>query len=705
MSFSRRLSFSFLRLAEGAPALVEAVVFAAFFTTLLLSCFGLLGSPVAYGICLILLSKAWLVLAGRSPLVSRPFDSQFAQPFLFYVIAFFLLFLIVQSFFTPPASSDGLRIKLPRILLGVEYGAAWATTQVDALSLMYYTPAPFYFIFTPIEALHLPQAFYSIANTALLLGALLSMLQLFKPERRTIPTLFILVLFFSAPQFLFGALSEHEDVLTLFLSARAVVWLAARPPAAKSLAIGLWYGILAVAVKYSTAVFLPFAVLVLAGYFYGKERVLQLLRPKTVLMAALFLPPLSLLAFLPDILVAASRNMTVFDHMHRMSQYHVESVTNCGLHHFLLRMAEFLLDGFRMLVGIVPMDFASGASQTDFMPKGCAHESTSLAAFLPSGTFMRENTGFGFVCLVAFMSLFLAKGKARTVALASLLCFTASVAVYSYSFVYWSGISRYFVVGMLILPPAFMIATERLQAITSPKHFRWGAEIFLLPVLLVMLKSNAGLNKTPAIIGRGDTYSYRAGGILPALKTVEGRANIYFNDVMSFYTLLRVIPSNQVSLKKEIIPGVTNIVALPKSYTNGTNWHDDYWLLPIPSAQGDFVFMGPVKKSFGNVVPTAFFMNRTPKTPAALQGHDIRRYEKKQSPAAWVRGLGKAYRLQTFTVSETAKHYFIYRQDDAAQNGLCMQWQEAGVVSWYIGTPAMCKEPGLKWDDEEFAQW
>ena len=204
---------------------------------------------------------------------------------------------------------------------------------------------------------------------------------------------------------------------------------------------------------------------------------------------------------------------------------------------------------------------------------------------------------------------------------------------------------------------------------------------------------DAGLVESEEQRGRGSLEAFEEergvpGDIAQPLSTITGKANIYYNDLMPFYTLLRFIPSHDVSLKKEFVSGATNVIAVPREYSDNTNWHDDFWLLPVPSARGEYVPMGKTRKNFGNVVPTAFYMG-IPGVAARQQGSaEIHKFAPHQNIALWARLIGKQHEAYPIPAKEAVQHYV---SSAGSSEGLCVFETQGGVLFWHIDTRDACR--------------
>lgn len=654
---------------EAIPHNLQALIFGAFSTSVALSFFNALNQPLLYAVVFALSSFAFASFdrsVKTSPHTLAHYPSNDFIPSILIISG---CLLVLLAFFMMPISDDGQRIKLARIIMGVKTGSAWITSSVDTHSTMYIMPAPFFLIFTPIEALRLPQFSYALFNTFLIIGSLVNLSLLFG-RALSLQTVLYLTLFMLAPQFMFAGLTEHEDALTFFLATRTLYWLIAKPPTLESIFFAALCGILAVATKYTTIVFLPFALIALMLAYGDRDTIRAWFTPKTIFTAIILAVPIAFLVFLPDMKVDAARNTSVVDQIKYLGKLHGASTSHCGAGHFALRWFEWLIDPLRMNLNVLNKNLTAYIPEGSLLPAGCTHDDASFRYYVTPNLLVRESTQFGWIPIVALASLFVARGRQHRTALISILLFTVSVAIYSFSFSFWSGTGRYFMVGMLILIPAFVIAVETLKERVSEKIFVLLVLILLGPATLVFIRSESGLNKLPRIIRDGNLLEERAAGILPTLRQMHGPVNIYFNDLMSFYMMLRQIPSQDVYLKKELLPNTPNILALPQENSPETNWHDDYWLLPIPSARGDFTFMGPTHHNIGNKVPTTFYIGTPNHSVDTADAFTIVHFPCELKVETWLKSLGTSYHSRRVATKE-GNVYFIQHGD--SKNGLCLK--------------------------------
>jgi hypothetical protein len=674
----KRLVHGLCTIAEPATAVMESAIFAAFATTLLLSFYGALGQPLLYAgtfAVFVFLFMRWMgaTVAHRVPLEGSRFQ--------YYAIAFVLFGLLFLACFMSPDSADEQRTKLARMIIATDTGTLWDTSRIDKMAVMYFFPAAYYTIFTAIDAMRLMPAFYSIMNALLVMGAVLNVWLLFGHER-SIKHLFYLVLFFAAPQFMFTGLAGHEEGLTLFLATRAAVWLIVKPVDFKTVFFFLLCAVLAVAVKMTTAIFLSGALLMLLLYFGGKERLMQWLRPKTIGYALIALVPIGLIVALPDLLTNHNNGVTFAGQQARLAAYHKATDAGCAIAQFYLRLFELGIDVVRNFVTFVRLDLTAYAPIFEFMPKRCVHDSTALMNYFMPDAMIRENVQFGALPWVAFAALFMVQTSKKKWVAAAWGLFLFATAVYSIKLMYWSGTGRYFMIGILGLLPAFLLFMNALE--TKPLRLQRGIALFLLlPAMFVFISL---ADNIPRRILRGDRVTYLAGDLAPALHALkEGKVNIYFNDLMPFYTLLRLIPSRDVWMKDGLMADATNIIAIPKTYSSRTNWHNDFWMLPVPSARGEFIYVRAQaekkKQIFGNIVPTAFYIGK-PNVPANKEGAtSLHRYTRGDSVEKWVKSLGAQYGLETAANKEAAL-YFIREINNPF--GLCMVKASDNAVVWHI---------------------
>ncbi len=665
------------RAAEPITGGAESAIFGAFLTTMLLSFYGLLGSPMLYAGCFAASTIVFIHLIGVpriAPTTQAPAEG---PRFYYYAIGGIVLGLVLLACFMSPDSADEQRVKLARMVFATKTGSAWETSHVDSLSVMYFFPSVYYVVFTAIHALHLIPIFYAIINAVLVVASLLNLWLLFGRER-TLKHLFWVTLFIAAPQFLFSGLGGHEEALTLFLVTRAAVWLIVKPLDFRAIFFLLLCSAIAVSVKLTTGIFLPGALLMLLLYFGGKERLVQWFHPRVIGLALVALVPIILLALLPDQLTNANHGITFDGQMKRLAAYHKShGDMGCAAAHFYLRLFELGIDGIRNYITFLRLHVTSyiPGNGIDLMPSRCVFDSTALIEYFMPFSLTRENSQFGLIPIVAFAALFLARPKSKPLAAACWALFLISTAVYSVKLMFWSGTGRYFMIGVVMLLPAFLITLEAIERyhIRIQRAIAW---LLLLPPCFIFITL---ADHIPQYIFRGDRLTHMAKDVVPKLHQLkEGRVNIYFNDLMSFYTLLRAIPAVDVWAKNELMENATNVIALPKTYSKSINWHNDFWLLPVPSPQGEFTPMGRTYGTFGNVVPSAFYMGM-PHHPVK-GGAELRRYYPGEAIVPWVKTLGNNYDVQTAARgSETL--YFI--QDKNTTTGLCLV-QSGQAVRWFI---------------------
>lgn len=677
----------FYSTAPAVTGLLEALIFSAFFTGLLLSFYRLLGEPLAYAAMLASLMAGFMALGGaHKQCLPAPAETKLSRADIFEhgVVAFLIGYLALFMFFSPPVSDDEQRAKLMRMLLGVYQGSAWDVSRVDNLSVVYYFPSPYYLIYSLVEALRLPTAFYSIFSAALMLGSLLNLAMLLKAPR-LMTALFPLALFFFAPEFLFIALSAHEEALIFFLSTRAAFWLSRETPSLRAVFMAVLCGALAIAIKPSTALFLPFALMVLMLHVGGKPLVMAWLRPKTLAVAALMLVPVAIILLIPDMMVSGAMGHTLADQIERISKYHVSSRMECGLAHFGLRLFEFGFDPVRTVIGFLSLNLSLVMPEGfDFMPKGCSHDDTTLRYYTAPNLLIRETVAYGTVPLIPLLGLFFANGRQRGFILLCIGLFLLTVALYSFRLMFWSGTARYFIVGMLILLPAFLLSLQAMRERFHNKIFYYLVVTGLLvPAYCVMFKSDISFTT----IRHQNALQQRSNPLKPLLAEVRGPINIYFNDLLPYFTLMRLMPSRDVWLKREIKPDMANLIAIPQAYSGATNWHDTFYLLPIPSPQGQFVSAGPGIMAFGNRVPNAFFLSNPGMDIAPAAAFSIHRYTPGTPLSGWVRSLGADYQLKSETAGRMT--YSFVRQRGAS-TGLCLE-MAAGELSWSIALPERCR--------------
>ncbi len=671
------------RTAPTSTAIIESGLVAAFLTTVLLSFYGMLGEPLAYaGV----FAASWVFLFqcmrcdAFSPWTPTP-----ASRWEVMAICGMIGGLCLLACFMSPDSADEQRTKLARMIISTRTGSAWDTARMDPLAVMYFFPAAYYMVFTAIEGLRLIPAAYSIINALLVVGSMLNLWLLFGPQRN-VRHLYYLALFFAAPQFVFSGLAGHEEGLTLFLATRAAVWFIAAPLTARSVACGMLAAILGVGVKLTTAVFLPGMLLLFLCYFGGKERVRACLHPRVMLWALAAGVLATLVVLLPDMMTNHDHGITFAQQRARLAAYHTAKDIGCAAAHFYLRLFELGTDIVRNIITSVRMDLTALAPDYQFMPSRCVHDSTALINYFMPDAMIRENTQFGALPLVAAAALFLLPAKQKRWAAAAWAILLASIAAYSTLLMYWSGTGRYFMIGILTLLPPFVCLMDALSA-RSRRAQRTVATLLLLPACAIWINF---ADTIPRRILRGDRVTYMAGDLAPALATLtEGKVNIYFNDLMSFYTLVRLIPSRDVWMKNAILPDATNIIALPQRYSPRTNWHNPFWILPVPSRDGEFRFVQKTRPVFGNIVPTAFYIGK-PGLALSSGGVALHRYTPGESIATWGTRLGNTYRVQQAPGREETL-YFIREGEHA--KGLCIAQTGAGDIRWSVdATMAACRQ-------------
>lgn len=666
--------------AELATAVMESAIFAAFTTTLLLSFYGALGEPLLYIATFTACTLLFLQLTGMRTVCPAPTAAE-APAFQYYVIAGVVFGLLLLACFMSPDSADEQRTKLARMMIAVKTGSAWDTSRMDPMAVMYFFPAAYYVIFTAIEATHLMPAAYAIINALLVVGSLLNLWLLFGRER-SITYLFYLTLFIAAPQFMFTGLAGHEEGLTLFLSTRAALWLITKPVDFRAVFFFLLCAVLAVAVKMTTAVFLPGVLLLLLLYFGGKERFMAWVHPKTIGYALVALVPIGLIVALPDLMTNQNHGITFAGQQARLAAYHKATDVGCAISQFYLRLFELGFDFIRNFIAFVRADLTAFAPIFDFMPKRCVHDSTAAINYFMPNAMIRENVQFGLLPVVAFAALFVVKPDKKKWVAAAWGLFLVSTAIYSVKLMYWSGTGRYFIVGMIGLLPAFLLLMEAMETKSIRKQ-RAVATVLLLPAVFVFISS---ADNIPRRILRGDRITYLAGALAPALHELkDGKVNIYFNDLMPFHTLLRLIPSRDVWMKDTLMPDATNIIAIPKIYSKHTNWHNDFWILPVPATQGEFVYVPThaekKKQLFGNIVPTAFYIGRLGVPAHQEAAVSLHHYTPGDNVEQWAKSLGKQYGVERVSNQE-ASLYFI--RETRAPVGLCLTKAADNKVVWSI---------------------
>ena len=680
----RLKSFSFfpslLTRAPQLTAALESLIIAGFFSTLLLSFYGWMGKPWLFALAMLALAACTYRVMAPARHTCKIADAPWPV-FERRLIIGLLLFFVFLSFFITPGSSDGNRIKLTRMLLGVYTGSAWDSSRIDPLSIMYTAPAPYYFIMSFVEALQLPRIGYAIFNTALIFGSALNIFLLLPPTQRSLRMASWVFLFFLAPQFLFSGLSEHEDALTLFLATRAAVWLIAMPPSPRSLFFFLLACALSVGIKYSTLVFLPFALLALWLSFAPAGQLRTWLTARHLLLAPAVALVIGFVVLIPDALVSAGRGLTIADQMTHVSSYHVGKA-GCMPAHFLLRLFELGFDAFRVWINFLKLDITHTLPDYHFMPQGCAMEDTSLKSYFTPTSLTRDYTQYGYLPWVALAGL-AAPGRARKFAAFSLGAFLLSVAIYTKAFTFWIGTGRYFIVGVLALFPAYWAAMTFFAQKPSARVQKIVLVLLAAPAVLIFARMS---DAVPRMISKGDRYTSYLEDIAPALKQINGKTNIYFNDLMLYYTLLKLIPSQDITLLKQFVPDATNIIAVPRIYSSDTNWHDDYWLIPLPDSHGDFYYMGPVKKAFGNRVPVAFYMG-IPGKPATVE-NTVRlvHFSREDTLEHWLKSLSTRYHISAIEKGV----FYIHEKMQPQDSGLCLM-QQAEALRWKMSPRAECK--------------
>jgi hypothetical protein len=669
--------------ADKISCLIEGFIYASFLTATLLSFPSQLGNPYMFAAMLGL--TCWVVCrlipttSGTQPLIISHGERTYVL-----IILTSLGMLLFFSLFTAPISSDGQRIKLARIIMNVYSGSAWDVSRVDSHSSMYQFPSAYYLIYTFIEALHLPKLAYGLFNSIMVIGSFFTVMQMGK-HLRAVELLCVLV-FLAAPQIIFAALSEQEEALTLFLSIRAAYWLiSGRPPV--SLVMAGIAGGMAVGSKYSVATFLPITTLVFLAYFSNRQHIARSFTPKHLLLATPVVIAFIALIFLPDILVSQASGKGFLSQITALSAIHQARDTSCWLPHAGLRFFEMLVDYPNSLLSLTGLSISHLLPEYSFLPKYCTSDPTLLASYIHSDELSRTSVQFGIIPFFSLIALFLSRGKERWIATISVVAFIGAVLLFTSRFTYWMQTGRYFIVAYLALMPAFLISMQALLRRFTKTYIHAILIVIAIPAMTVFVHSEVDIKAAGNNFLKGDYYSRQANVLSSGLAPVTGPANIYFNDIMSFHSLLKIIPSRDVTLHKTLTADRTNIVAVPAVYDNRTNLHEAEWMLPIPDDAGQYVFIGNTGNFYGNSVPTKFFRNLLPEDNNLVQRFRLVYVPPSIVPGDWAAVVPN---LKVTPVVNAKHRVHFISLDHASGKGICV-FTSSNSMTWYVGA-APCKD-------------